>query len=81
MHGVVIIHGEQPDVPSAPGLRRPAGHRGIFTFEVDITGVIYEMSTRISFMMPYTNKWTHIKYMLTVMNHGIHYELRYGVGG
>ena len=29
VHGVVV-HGEQPDVPGAPGLRRPAGYRGHF---------------------------------------------------
>ena len=29
VHGVVV-YGEQPDVPGAPGLRRPAGHCGHF---------------------------------------------------
>lgn len=43
---------------------------GIFTFEVDITGTITETGTSISSMMPYINKWPHIKWMLTVMNHG-----------
>ena len=43
---------------------------GIFTFEVDITGTISETGTSISSMMPYINKWPHIKWMLTVMNHG-----------
>ena len=43
---------------------------GIFTFEVDITGTISETGTSISSMLPYISKWTHIKWMLTVMNHG-----------
>lgn len=43
---------------------------GIFTFEVDITGTITETGTPISTMMPYINKWKHIRWMLTVMNHG-----------
>lgn len=43
---------------------------GIFTFEVDATGTISETGTSISSMMPYINKWPHIKWMLTVMNHG-----------
>lgn len=43
---------------------------GIFTFEVDITGTITETGTSISSMMPYINKWPHIKWLLTIMNHG-----------
>jgi len=43
---------------------------GIFTFEVDSTGTITETGTPIANMMPYINKWPHIKWMLTVMNHG-----------
>lgn len=43
---------------------------GIFTFEVDISGTISETGTSITGMMPYINKWKHIKWMLTVMNHG-----------
>lgn len=43
---------------------------GIFTFEVDATGTISETGTSISTMMTYINKWPHIKWMLTVMNHG-----------
>ena len=43
---------------------------GIFTFEVDITGTIIETGTSISSMMPYINKWPHVKWLLTIMNHG-----------
>jgi len=43
---------------------------GIFTFEVDITGTITETGTSISSMLTYINKWTHIKWLLTIMNHG-----------
>jgi spore germination protein YaaH len=43
---------------------------GIFTFEVDITGTITETGTSISTMLTYINKWKHIKWMLTIMNHG-----------
>lgn len=43
---------------------------GIFTFEVDATGTISETGTSISSMMTYINRWKHIKWMLTVMNHG-----------
>ena len=43
---------------------------GIFTFEVDATGTLSETGTSISSMMTYINKWTHIHWMLTVMNHG-----------
>ena len=43
---------------------------GIFTFEVDATGSISETGTSISTMLTYINKWPHIKWMLTVMNHG-----------
>lgn len=43
---------------------------GIFTFEVDSTGTISETGTSISSIMPYINKWPHILWFLTVMNHG-----------
>lgn len=43
---------------------------GIFTFEVDITGTISETGTSISSMVPYINKWRHINWLLTIMNHG-----------
>ena len=43
---------------------------GIFTFEVDATGTLSETGTSISTMMTYINKWPHIHWMLTVMNHG-----------
>ena len=43
---------------------------GIFTFEVDATGTLSETGTSISSMMTYINKWPHIRWMLTVMNHG-----------
>jgi spore germination protein YaaH len=57
---------------------------GIFTFEVDATGTISETGTSISSMLPYINKWKHIKWMLTVMNHGtasIFTALRNNTGG
>jgi len=43
---------------------------GIFTFEVDINGVISETGTPISGIMPYINKWPKVRWFLTVMNHG-----------
>lgn len=43
---------------------------GIFTFEVDITGTITETGTSISRMLPYISRWPHIKWLLTIMNHG-----------
>ncbi|MDD4148291.1 MAG: glycosyl hydrolase family 18 protein, partial [Candidatus Cloacimonetes bacterium] len=43
---------------------------GIFTFEVDITGTITETGTSISSMLTYINRWSHIKWLLTIMNHG-----------
>jgi Predicted glycosyl hydrolase len=43
---------------------------GIFTFEVDITGTITETGTSISSMLTYINRWPHIKWLLTIMNHG-----------
>ena len=43
---------------------------GIFTFEVDATGTISETGTWFSSMLTFINKWPHIKWMLTVMNHG-----------
>lgn len=57
---------------------------GIFTFEVDATGTISETGTSISTMMTYINRWPHIKWMLTVMNHGtasIFTALRNNTGG
>jgi len=57
---------------------------GIFTFEVDIKGTIKETGTSISTMITYINKWKHIKWMLTVMNHGtasIFTALRNNTGG
>jgi hypothetical protein len=44
---------------------------GIFTFEVDATGTITETGTSISSMLPYIQKWSHIKWLLTIRNHGI----------
>jgi len=43
---------------------------GIFTFEVDIYGVIRETGTPISGILPYINKWPKVRWFLTVMNHG-----------
>lgn len=43
---------------------------GIFTFEVDATGTITETGTDVSSFAAYRTKWPHIKWMLTVMNHG-----------
>jgi len=43
---------------------------GIFTFEVDATGAITETGTSVGSMLPYINKWPHIKWLLTIMNHG-----------
>jgi len=43
---------------------------GIFTFEVDATGTIAETGTDVSSLAAYHAKWPHIKWMLTVMNHG-----------
>ena len=43
---------------------------GIFTFEVNSSGVISETGTSISSMLPYINRWPHIKWLLTIMNHG-----------
>lgn len=43
---------------------------GIFTFEVDATGTLSETGTSISTMLTYINRWTHIKWLLTIMNHG-----------
>ena len=51
---------------------------GIFTFEVDITGTISETGTGISTMMPYINKWPHIKWMLTVIVVVKHFCNTYG---
>ena len=57
---------------------------GIFTFEVDITGTIAETGTSISNMLTYINRWPHIKWLLTIMNHGtasIFTALRNNTGG
>ena len=43
---------------------------GLFTFEVDITGTLTETGTNISGILPYVQKWPHIKWLLTIMNHG-----------
>jgi len=57
---------------------------GIFTFEVDITGTIAETGTSIGTMLTYINRWPHIKWLLTIMNHGtasIFTALRNNTGG
>lgn len=57
---------------------------GIFTFEVDASGKITETGTSISSMLTYINKWPHIKWLLTIMNHGtasIFTALRNNTGG
>jgi spore germination protein YaaH len=57
---------------------------GIFTFEVDATGTISETGTSISSMLTYINRWPHIKWLLTIMNHGaasIFTALRNNTGG
>lgn len=57
---------------------------GIFTFEVDITGTITETGTSISSMLTYINRWSHIKWLLTIMNHGtesIFTSLRNNING
>ncbi|MFR2737465.1 MAG: glycosyl hydrolase family 18 protein [[Clostridium] innocuum] len=57
---------------------------GIFTFEVDASGAISETGTSISTMLTYINKWPHIKWLLTIMNHGtasIFTALRDNTGG
>lgn len=43
---------------------------GIFTFEVDITGAITETGTNIAGLLPYIQKWPHVRWFLTIMNHG-----------
>jgi hypothetical protein len=43
---------------------------GIFTFEVDSTGTITETGTSVASMLPYISRWPHIKWLLTIMNHG-----------
>ena len=57
---------------------------GIFTFEVDASGAISETGTSISSMMTYINRWPHIHWLLTIMNHGtasIFTALRNNTGG
>ncbi|MDL2318574.1 glycosyl hydrolase [Eubacteriales bacterium OttesenSCG-928-A19] len=43
---------------------------GIFTFEVDATGTITETGTNVAGIMPYIQKWPHVRWFLTIMNHG-----------
>lgn len=43
---------------------------GVFTFEVNAAGVISETGTSISTMLTYISRWPHIKWLLTIMNHG-----------
>ncbi|GHV35071.1 hypothetical protein FACS18949_12310 [Clostridia bacterium] len=43
---------------------------GIFTFEVDATGTISETGTSVASLAQYRAKWPHIKWLLTIMNHG-----------
>jgi len=45
-------------------------HVGIFTFEVSADGTISETGTAVSAILPYVKKWPHIKWLLTIMNHG-----------
>ncbi len=45
-------------------------HVGIFTFEVSADGTISETGTSVSTILPYVKKWPHIKWLLTIMNHG-----------
>lgn len=57
---------------------------GVFTFEVDASGTISETGTSISSMMTYINRWPHIRWLLTIMNHGaasIFTALRNNTGG
>lgn len=57
---------------------------GLFTFKVDKTGTITESGVSISSMMPYINKWPHIRWLLTVANDGansIFKALRDNTGG
>lgn len=57
---------------------------GIFTFEVSASGTISETGTSISSMMTYINRWPHIHWLLTIMNHGtasIFTALRNNTGG
>ena len=44
---------------------------GIFSFKVKDTGEIYESGVAVSTLMPYINKWSHIKWLLTVSNDGL----------
>lgn len=57
---------------------------GLFSFKVDATGTITESGVSISSMMPYINKWPHIRWLLTVANDGansIFKALRDNTGG
>ena len=44
---------------------------GVFAFKVNESGEIYESGVSISTMLTYINKWTHIKWLLTIGNDGI----------
>ena len=57
---------------------------GIFTFEVDATGTLSETGTNIAGILPYIQKWPHVRWFLTIMNHGtaaIFTALRNNTGG
>src|SRR5690554_2588508 len=43
---------------------------GIFTFEVNSSGVISETGTDVASLTAYRTRWPHIKWLLTIMNHG-----------
>ena len=43
---------------------------GLFSFKVRATGEIYETGVSISSMMTYINRYSHIKWLLTVANDG-----------
>lgn len=44
---------------------------GLFSFKVRVTGEIYETGVTISSMLPYINRYPHIKWLLTIANDGI----------
>ncbi|MDD3538006.1 MAG: glycosyl hydrolase family 18 protein, partial [Eubacteriales bacterium] len=57
---------------------------GIFTFEVNISGAITETGTDVASLATYRARWPHIKWLLTIMNHGtasIFTALRNNEGG
>ncbi|MDR1913006.1 MAG: glycosyl hydrolase, partial [Clostridiales bacterium] len=43
---------------------------GVFSFEIAIDGTISETGIDVSMITQYRNKWPHIKWNLTCMNHG-----------